>query len=82
LAWRYKTCRWISPAQTASELNLINLNVTSSVHITKLILQDMVARGQGRILITSSIAGVMPAPYEAVYGAQGVPEVVRRSNPL
>jgi short-subunit dehydrogenase len=52
-----------------AELNLINLNVTSSVHITKLILQDMVSRGQGRILITSSLAGVTPTPYEAVYGA-------------
>jgi short-subunit dehydrogenase len=52
-----------------AELNLINLNVTSSVHLSKLVLQDMVARGQGRILFTSSIAGVMPAPYEAVYGA-------------
>ena len=29
----------------------------------------MVARGSGRILFTSSIAGVMPTPYETVYGA-------------
>jgi short-subunit dehydrogenase len=29
----------------------------------------MVARRQGRVLITSSIAGTMPAPFEAVYGA-------------
>jgi NADP-dependent 3-hydroxy acid dehydrogenase YdfG len=38
-----------SETDLEAELNLINLNVTSSVHITKLVLQDMVARGQGRI---------------------------------
>jgi short-subunit dehydrogenase len=42
----------------AAELNLINLNVTSAVHLTKRVVKDMVARGQGRILFTSSIAAV------------------------
>jgi short-subunit dehydrogenase len=51
------------------ELNLINLNVISPVHLAKLVLPDMVGRGRGRVLITSSIAGVMPAPFDAVYGA-------------
>lgn len=51
------------------ELNLIQLNVISPVHLAKRVLKDMVARGQGRILFTSSIAGTMPAPFEAVYGA-------------
>lgn len=51
------------------ELNLINLNVVSPVYLTKLVAKDMVARGQGRILFTSSIAAVMPAPFLAVYGA-------------
>ncbi len=51
------------------ELNLINLNVVSVVHLTKRIVKDMLARGQGRILFTSSIASAMPAPFEAVYGA-------------
>ncbi len=52
-----------------SELNLINLNVTSSVHLAKRVVKDMVDRHQGRVLFTSSIAAVMPAPFEAVYGA-------------
>jgi short-subunit dehydrogenase len=52
-----------------AELNLIALNVTSVVHLTKHVLREMVARGQGRILITASIAAEMPAPFEAVYGA-------------
>ncbi|HEU4410842.1 MAG TPA: SDR family NAD(P)-dependent oxidoreductase [Polyangiaceae bacterium] len=51
------------------ELELIRLNVTSTVHLTKRVVADMVARGKGRVLITSSIAAVMPSPFEAVYGA-------------
>jgi short-subunit dehydrogenase len=52
-----------------AELNMIQLNVTSTVHLAKRVLRDMVARGQGKVLITSSIAGTMPTPLEAVYGA-------------
>jgi uncharacterized protein len=51
------------------ELNLIHLNVLSSVHLTKLILKDMVQKSSGRILFTSSIAATMPGPFEAVYAA-------------
>jgi uncharacterized protein len=51
------------------ELNLISLNVTSSVHLAKRVVRDMVNRKKGKILFTSSIAGTMPAPFEAVYGA-------------
>jgi uncharacterized protein len=51
------------------ELNLIQLNVTSTVHLAKLISRDMVRQGGGRILFTSSIASFLPAPFEAVYGA-------------
>jgi short-subunit dehydrogenase len=51
------------------ELNLINLNVTSAVHLAKRVLPDMRARGRGRILFTSSIAAQTPAPFEAVYAA-------------
>jgi len=51
------------------ELKMIQLNVTSTVHLAKYVLPAMVARGQGRVLFTSSIAGTMPTPLEAVYGA-------------
>ena len=51
------------------ELNLIALNVVSVVRLSKLVLKDMVARGQGRVLFTSSIAALMPGPYYAVYAA-------------
>lgn len=52
-----------------AELNMINLNCTGTVHLAKLVVQQMVQRKQGRILFTSSIAGEMVAPREAVYGA-------------
>ncbi|MGI8741976.1 MAG: SDR family NAD(P)-dependent oxidoreductase [Bryobacteraceae bacterium] len=51
------------------ELKMVALNVTSTLHLAKYMVKDMVARGSGRILFTASIAGTMPTPYEAVYGA-------------
>lgn len=51
------------------ELNLINLNVVSPVHLTKRVLKDMLANGGGKILYTSSIAGTMPGAFTAVYNA-------------
>lgn len=52
-----------------SELNLIQINVVSVVHLAKLFSRDMVAQGRGRMLLTSSISGTSPVPFEAVYGA-------------
>lgn len=49
------------------ELRMIQLNVTSQVHLIKAVLQDMIQHNAGRILITSSIAGLIPGPREAVY---------------
>jgi short-subunit dehydrogenase len=51
------------------ELRLISLNVDSVVHLAKRVLTDMVARNEGRVLFTASIAAEMPAPFEAVYAA-------------
>ena len=51
------------------ELRLIDLNVRSTVHLSKLVVKDMVARDGGRILFTSSIASTMPGAYQAVYNA-------------
>lgn len=49
------------------EIKLINLNVVSTVHLAKLVVKDMVARGSGRILFTSSIAVRLPGAFQAVY---------------
>jgi short-subunit dehydrogenase len=51
------------------EIEVIDLNVTSTVRLAKLVLRDMAARGQGRVLVTSSIASTMPGAYQAVYNA-------------
>jgi uncharacterized protein len=51
------------------ELNLIRLNVVCPVHLSKLVVPDMVERGEGRVLFTSSIAALMPGPFYAVYAA-------------
>jgi len=53
----------------AAEIKIIDLNVTSTVHLAKRLLPDMVARDDGRILITSSIASTMPGSFQAVYNA-------------
>jgi uncharacterized protein len=53
----------------ADELNVIAVNVTSTVHLAKRVLPDMVARDAGRVLFTSSIASTMPGTYQAVYNA-------------
>ncbi len=51
------------------ELNLIELNVASTVHLAKRIINDMLPRGKGKILFTSSIVSQMPSPFQAVYAA-------------
>jgi uncharacterized protein len=51
------------------ELKIIDLNVRSTVHLAKHVVRDMVARDQGRILFTSSIASTMPGAFQAVYNA-------------
>jgi short-subunit dehydrogenase len=51
------------------ELEIIDLNVTSTVRLAKLVLRDMVARNEGRVLFTSSIASTMPGSFQAVYNA-------------
>jgi short-subunit dehydrogenase len=55
--------------ELADELAVIDLNITSTVRLAKLVLRDMVARDTGRVLITSSIAAEMPGPFQAIYNA-------------
>jgi short-subunit dehydrogenase len=50
-------------------LDVIRLNVLGTVHLAKLVLSGMVARGNGRLLITSSLVAAMPGPYQATYNA-------------
>jgi len=49
------------------ELDIIQLNVCSVVSLTKFYLKEMVARGNGKILNVTSVAGKIPGPLQAVY---------------
>lgn len=51
------------------DLNIVDLNVRSTVHLAKLVLQDMSARGSGKVLITSSVSSTMPGSLQTVYNA-------------
>jgi len=60
---------FVGDTELDDELKLIDLNVRSTVHLAKLLLPEMVARGEGRVLITSSVASTMPGSFQAVYNA-------------
>lgn len=47
--------------------HVVDTNITGTIYLTQKVARDMVARGQGRILITGSIAGFMPGSFNAVY---------------
>jgi short-subunit dehydrogenase len=52
-----------------AELNMVELNCVGTVQLAKYVVRHMVKHGRGRILFSSSIAGEMVAPREAVYAA-------------
>ena len=47
--------------------HVIDTNITGTVYLIQKVGRDMRARGEGRILITGSIAGFMPGSFQAVY---------------
>jgi uncharacterized protein len=51
------------------ELNMVELNCVGTVQLAKYVVRHMLPLNAGRILFTSSIAGEMVAPREAVYAA-------------
>jgi short-subunit dehydrogenase len=51
------------------DLRLVDLNCRSTVHLAKLLARDMVAREEGRLLFTASVAAKAPGPYHATYAA-------------
>jgi len=50
-------------------LGLLQLNITSLAHLSRLLLPGMIARGRGRVLNTASTAGFVPGPFMAAYYA-------------
>ena len=55
--------------ETADWRRVIDTNVTGTTYLLHRIGRQMRTRGQGRILITGSIAGFMPGSFQAVYNA-------------
>jgi short-subunit dehydrogenase len=51
------------------ELGMLQVNMVSLTHLTKLFLPEMVARGQGGVLNVASTAAFQPGPLMAVYYA-------------
>ncbi|MGB9664545.1 MAG: SDR family NAD(P)-dependent oxidoreductase [Ignavibacteria bacterium] len=51
------------------QLNMIQVNITSLVHLTGLILPSMIKRGDGKIMNVASTAAFQPGPNMAVYYA-------------
>jgi short-subunit dehydrogenase len=47
--------------------HVIDTNVTGTVYLVQLITREMRARGEGKVLLTGSIAGFMPGTFSAVY---------------
>ncbi|MBI4548253.1 MAG: SDR family oxidoreductase [Ignavibacteriae bacterium] len=63
------------------ELQLMQLNIVTLTHLTKLIARDMLSRGSGKILNVASTAAFQPGPLMAVYYASKA-YVVSFSNAL
>lgn len=46
---------------------VIDTNITGTVYLLQQVLRQMIARGEGKVLVTGSIAGFMPGTFQAVY---------------
>ena len=47
--------------------HVVDTNITGTIYLIQKVGRDMRARGEGKILITGSIAGFMPGSFQAVY---------------
>jgi short-subunit dehydrogenase len=47
--------------------DIVDTNVTGRIYLIHRVVRRMRAHGEGRVLITGSIAGFMPGSYQAVY---------------
>lgn len=56
-------------ADLHSTLQMVQLNIVSLTYLTRLVLPEMIERGQGRILNVASTAAFQPGPLLAVYYA-------------
>ena len=62
-AWRFEDSE---PARMA---DMITLNCLTPALLTRLLVPGMVKRRNGGIILVGSVLGVIPSPYQSVYGA-------------
>jgi short-subunit dehydrogenase len=55
--------------EVASWRHSVDTNITGTVYLLQKTLAAMVARGEGKVLVTGSIAGYIPGSFNAVYNA-------------
>jgi short-subunit dehydrogenase len=60
---------FVGETSLEDQLDIVDLNVRSSVHLAYRLLPTMVENGEGRVLFISSIAATSPGPSMAVYNA-------------
>lgn len=53
--------------EVADWRRVIDTNITGTLYLLQNVLRDMVARDDGKVLITGSIAGFIPGSFQAVY---------------
>jgi short-subunit dehydrogenase len=56
-------------AELQADLDVVDLNIGSTVHLAKLVLRDMAKADAGRALFTSSVVATMPGSYQTMYNA-------------
>lgn len=80
---------FVGQSDLALELEAVQVNIVSVIRSAKLFLPAMIARGSGRVLITSSLVAYGPSPKLAVYSgtkaflysfAEAVREEIRDSG--
>ena len=60
---------FFSDTDIRRELDIVQLNISSLLVLTKMFLKDMLSRRSGKILQVASIAGKLPGPLQSVYHA-------------
>jgi short-subunit dehydrogenase len=60
---------FVRDTTVGDNLEIVDLNVRSAVHLSHRVISDMVDRQEGRVLFTSSVAATAPGPFHSVYAA-------------
>jgi uncharacterized protein len=47
--------------------HVVDTNIVGTIYLVQKVLKQMVQRGEGKVMLTGSIAGFMPGTYQAVY---------------